>query len=176
MDEVEKPAERFSQRLLGGIAGSDNRVLEHSLDAETGERCTRGKNTLFWIANQNRSERPQSHLMRLEYAETPVQGEDEAVAPSPWRHLRRLTRVLRRQFVVERDDDRLLAREVAIQESDADARFLRDIPKGGRFITAGCDQLHRCGIEAIPRHRALRGLAGRAAAFSRLDILSEHVH
>ena len=82
MDEVQKPAEGFRQRLFRRIARSDDRFLEHLLDAETGERRARGKNALFGIADQNRSERPESHLMRLEDMETRVQGEDEAVAPS----------------------------------------------------------------------------------------------
>ena len=87
-----------------------------------------------------------------------------------------LARVIGRQFVVERDDDGLLAREIAIQEADADARFLRDIPKGRRFVAARGDQLHRGGIQAVPRRGTLRSLARRTAPFPRLDILSEHVH
>ena len=134
------------------------------------------KNALFGIANQNRSERPESHLMRLEHIETGVQGKDESFAPSPGRHLSSLTCVLRRQFVVKGDDDSLFARKVAIQESDADARLFGDIPKGRGFIAAGCDQLHRRGIQPVPRCGSLGGLTRRPAPFSRLDIFSEHVH
>ena len=94
----------------------------------------------------------------------------------PGRHLRGLARVLRRQFVVERDDDGLFAREVAIEQADADARFFRDIPKGRRLIAARGDQLDRRGIQAVPRRGALGGLTRRPAPFSRLDIFSEHVH
>ena len=176
MDEVQKPAERVSQRLFRRIARSGDRFLEHVLDSEAGERGTCGKNSFIGIANQNRGERPESHSMRLEYLEARVQGEDEAVAPSPRRHLGTLTRVLGRQFVVERDDDGLFAGEVAIEESDADARFFGDITKGRRFIAAGCDQSHRRGIQPVPRCGTLGGLTRWPAPFARLDILSEHVH
>ena len=94
----------------------------------------------------------------------------------PGRHVRGLTRVLGRQFVVERDDDGLFAREVAIEEADADPRFFRDIPKRRRLIAAGGDQLHRRGIQAVPRRGTLGSLTRRPAPFSWLDIFSEHVH
>lgn len=176
MDEVQEPAEGLSQRLFRCIARPDDRLLKHSLDAETGERRARGKNAFFGIAHQHWSERPEGHLVRLEDMDARVQGKNEAVAPSAARHFRSLTRVLRRQFVVERDDDGLFTGEIAIQESDADPRFFRDIPKGCRFIAARGDELHRRAIQAAPRRGTLGGLTRRTAPFSWLDILSEHVH
>ena len=114
--------------------------------------------------------------MRFEHLKTRVHREDESIAPFPRRHLPGLTRVLGRQFVVKRDDHRLFAGKVAIQEPDTDACLLRDLPKCRRFIAAGGDQLHRCAIEVIPRRGTLGALARWTAAFSLLDIFSEHVH
>ena len=176
MDEIQKPAQGFRQRLFRRIGGADDRSLEHSLHAETRKRRFRGKNALFGIAYQNRRERAKRHLMRLEDMEARLQGEDEAVSPSPERHLGSLARVLRRQLVVERDDDCLLAGEIAIEEADADPGLLRDIAKRCRVVATGGDELDRRGIQAVSCRGTLGGPARWTTAFSGLDILSEHVH
>ena len=89
----------------------------------------------------------------------------------PGRHVRRLTRVFRRQLVVERDDDGLFAREIAIEQADADARFFRDIAKGGRFVAARGDQPHRRGVQALPRGGTLRRRPGGRPRFRGLTFL-----
>ena len=65
MNEVQKRPSA-GHRLFRCIARRDDRLLEDLLDTETGERRARGENALFGITNQNRSERPESHLMRPE--------------------------------------------------------------------------------------------------------------
>ena len=128
------------------------------------------------VTNQKRSERPESHLMRFEDVEARRQGEDEAVTPPAGRHIRGLARIVGRQFVIERGDHGLLAREVAIQEADADTRLRRDIPKGCRFVTARGNQLHSGRVQAVPGLGTLGCLASGTAPFSRLDIFCKHVH
>src|ERR1700704_1466631 len=98
MDEVQKPAECLRQWPFRCISRFSHGFFKHSLYAETGERRARGKNALLWIANQDRSERPERHPVRLEHMEARVQCEDEAVAPSSLWHFRSFTRVLRGQF------------------------------------------------------------------------------
>ena len=114
--------------------------------------------------------------MRLEDMEAGLQREEEAVTPFPGRHVRGLPRVIGGQFVVERDDDGLLAREIAIEESDADTRLLRDVPKRRRLVAAGGNQLRSPCRRGGPWPRRPAGSAGRPAPFARLDIFSEHVH
>src|SRR5688572_7489227 len=105
--------------------------------------------------------------------EAHLQGEEEAVAPFTGGHVRRLPRVLGRQFVVEREDDGLFAWEIAVEKANADPCFLRDISKGCRVIAASGDQVGRGGIQAIPCCGALRCWTGRTPPFTRLDIFSE---
>ena len=146
MNEIQQPTERRGDRLFRCIARPDDSLLENLLNAESRECRARGENPLFGVTNQNRRESPESHLMRSEDIEAGLQGEDEAVTPPAGRHIRGLARIIGRQFVVERDDHGLLAREVAIQEADADPRLFRDIAKRCRLIAASGDQLYRRGI------------------------------
>src|SRR5687767_5402713 len=98
MNEVQQPTERRSDRLFRCIARLGDGLLEDLLDAEAGESRARGENALFGVTNQNRSERPESLLMRLEDIKARLQREDEAVTPSSGRHVRGLTRVIGRQL------------------------------------------------------------------------------
>src|SRR5471032_1267 len=100
--------------------------------------------------------------------------EDEAVAPASRLHARRLTREVGRQLVVEGEDDRLFAREVAVQQPDADVRLPGDLPQGRRLVSAPGDQPHRCGVQAVSRLSAFSGPSWWTPPFSRLDIYSEH--
>src|SRR5260221_3844473 len=102
--------------------------------------------------------------------------EDEAVAPASRLHARSLMCEVGRQLVVEGEDDRLFAREVAVQQPDADIRLFGNFPKGRRLVSAPGDQPHRRGVQAVFRLSALHRLAWWTFTFSRLDILSEHVH
>ena len=176
MQQVEQASERCRYRLFRGIAGCDDGLLEDLLNANPGERGARRKNSFFRVTDQDRSERPERHSMRPEDLEAGGQGEDKSVAPSPDRHVRSATRVVRRQFVVKRDDDGLFAREVAIQESDTDARVFGDLAQGRRFVAAGCDQFHRRRVQPIPCRGTLEGRSWRPATFPWFDIFSEHVH
>ena len=54
----------------------------------------------------------------------------------------------------------LLAREIAIEQADADARLLRDIAQRRRFVATRGNQPDRGGVQAFPRRRALGGLPG----------------
>lgn len=114
--------------------------------------------------------------MRLKNTEARFEGEDEAIAPAPRWQRGSLNCVVGRELVVERNDDGLFAREVTIEESNADASLFRDYPEGGRFIAPSGDQLHRGGVEAIPGGGSLRSLTRRPPSLSGLDIFSEHVH
>ena len=66
MNEVQKPTERRGYRLFRCIARPDDGLLENLLNAETGECRARGENPFVGVTNQNRRERPERHLMRLE--------------------------------------------------------------------------------------------------------------
>ena len=114
--------------------------------------------------------------MRLENVEARLQGEEKAVSPAPRGHLFGSASVVGRQLVVERDDDGLFAREVAIQEADAHPRLFRDVPECRRFVAANGDQLQCRGIQAFPRGSTLGRWARRPAPLSGLDIFSKHVH
>ena len=176
MNKVQKPAEGRSQRLFRCIARSDNGFFEDSLHTLPGERGARRKDAFVWIAYQNRNECPERHAMRLQHVKAQIEREDETVAPSARLHARRLTRVVRGQLLIQGDDDGLFAREIAIQESDADPRVFRDVSKGRRLVPALRDQPDRGGIQAVPRRGPLGGRTRGTTPFSRLDILSEHVH
>src|SRR5262245_31082606 len=95
MHEIQEAAEGFSERRFRRIGGSGNRVLEHALHAQTGERRTRRKNTFFRIANQDRRQRTKRLLMRLQDMQAGLQREDEAITPFPGRHLRGLPGIVR---------------------------------------------------------------------------------
>ena len=74
MEEIEQAAERFRQWRLRCVAGVDDGVFEHPLNAETREGRARGKDPLLGIAHQNGSQRPECHLMRLEKPEAGAEG------------------------------------------------------------------------------------------------------
>src|SRR5688500_1919022 len=114
--------------------------------------------------------------MWLEHGKTRTESEDETVAPFSARHVRGLPSVFRRQLVVQRNDDGLLAREISIEESDADACFLRDIAQRRGFVSPRGDQSHRRRIQPFSCSGPLRRLARRSPPFPRFDIFSEHVH
>ena len=71
------------------------------------------------------------------------------------------------ELVVERDDDRLLAREVSIQQPDADAGLVGDLPQRRRLVASSGDQPDRRGIQAVSCRGPLQGLAPWTAPFSR---------
>jgi hypothetical protein len=170
------PVERQVVRVVTPGTVTDDGLLEDLLNAEPRECRARGEDPLFGIAYQNWSERPEGQPVRLEYIETRLQGEDEAVTPPPGWHVCGLARIVGRQFVVQRDDDGLLAREVAIQEADADTSLLRDIPEGCRFVAVGGNELHGRRVETDPGLSTLGCLAAGTAPLSRLDNFDEHVH
>src|SRR5207245_8251712 len=100
----------------------------------------------------------------------------ETVAPPARAHGRSLTREISRQLVVKGQDHRLFAREIPIEQPDADVRLPGDVSKGRRLVPALGDQAHGRGIQAVSRRGALSRLPRRATPLSGLDILSEHAH
>lgn len=114
MDQVQEPSEGASEWSFRRIGRSDNRFLEDSLYAYARKGGVRGENPLLGIRHQHWSERPEGYSVRFEHGKARPEGEHEAVAPAPGRHASGLPRVLGRQLVVEGDDDRLFAGEVAI--------------------------------------------------------------
>src|SRR5439155_15239149 len=142
----------------------------------TGEGGSRSEHAVIRVADEHRNQRAESDAMRLQYLQACVQREYETVAPLPWLHARSLTRVIRRELLIERDDDRLLAWKIAIEQADADPRLFRDIPQGRRLVPAPGDQPHCRGVHPVSRCGALGRLARGPASLARLDILSEHVH
>src|SRR5713101_5323967 len=103
--------------------------------------------------------------MRLEHIKTRRQREDEAVTPPARLHGRSLTREVSRQLGIEGEDDRLFAWEVAVQQSNADVRFLGDVSKRRPVVSALSDQGHCCGVQPVSRLGALSRLARRPAPF-----------
>src|SRR5258706_2155827 len=97
------------------------------------------------------------------------QREDEAVAPASGLHACSLTREVSRQLIVEGKDDRLFAREVAVQQPDADIRLFGNLPEGGRLVSAPADQPHGCGVQAVSRLSTLSRLSWRTPSVSGLD-------
>ena len=176
MNEVQKPAERLRQ---GGFGAS-----VASVTASSNTRCTRRREKAVLVAKMPSSGSPTrtgvsarsaircgSSTWRLVFS-----AKMKRSRHLPARHFHRLSRVIGRQLVVERDDDGLFAREIAIEQADADARVFRDIAERRRFVAARCDQPERRCIEPFPCRDSLGRRPGRATPFSRLDIFSEHVH
>src|SRR5204862_7983021 len=142
----------------------------------TRERGPGTKGSLLRIAHQYRDQRAEGNPVGLQHLEARLEGEEETVAPLARRDGRRPPGVVGGELVVERDDDRLLAGEVAIEEADADVRRLRDVAQRGRLVAARRDHPLRRRIQTVPADVPLDGLTGGPASFSRLLNISEHVH
>src|SRR6185503_11008604 len=113
--------------------------------------------------------------MWREHFQAGLQRERETIAPAAARHRGGGAGEVRRQFFIQRDDDRLLAWEVSIQQSHADAGLLGHIAERRRCVAPLRHLPDRNAIEALPRRGALRRLA-RGTAPATLDIFGEHVY
>ena len=114
--------------------------------------------------------------MRVQNLQAGFERNEKPIAPFACVHARGLSGVSGGELVVQRDDDRLFAREIPVQQPHADASLLRDVAQRRRLVAAVRDHPDRGLIQAVSRGRTLRSLAGRTPTCSWLDILNEHVH
>src|SRR3954452_13395273 len=94
--------------------------------------------------------------MRPEHVKAGPEGVEETVAPAPRRHRSRARGVLGRELVVERQHDRLLAREVAVEQPDADARLRGHVAQRRLLPAPRRDEPDRRLVEAPSGLQALR--------------------
>src|SRR5262245_45656133 len=114
--------------------------------------------------------------MRLKSAHTRLEGEQEPITPLAGFHRRRLAREVSGEFLIQGDDDRLLAWEISVQQTHADARVFGDLTQRCVLVAPFADHPNSSFVKAVSRCRALRRLTRRTATLSALDIFSEHVH
>src|SRR3954462_11843564 len=114
--------------------------------------------------------------MRLQHAQDRFERENETLAPPSGPHRCRLARIIRRELLIQGDDDRLLTWEVSIQQAHADPRLPGDVPKRCGLVPPLADHPECDLIQAISGSRALRRLTRGTPTFCTLDIFSEHVH
>src|SRR6267142_2120194 len=114
--------------------------------------------------------------MRLQNAQARFEREQEAIAPLPGLHRRRMPREVSGELLVQGDDHRLLTREIPVQQAHADVRVFGYFPQRRGLVAPLADHPD-CGlVQAISCCRALRRLTRRTPTFSALDSFSEHVH
>src|SRR5262245_23087645 len=114
--------------------------------------------------------------MRLKSAHTRLEGEQEPITPLAGFHRGGLTREVSGELLIQGDDDRLLAWEISVQQTHADMCVFGDLAQRRGLIAPLADHPNRSLVKTVSGRRALRRLTWRAATFSALDIISEHVH
>ena len=133
-------ASASARRPRGRVGRAEHRRAEGALHARPRERGRAGEEPFLAVADHRRSEGAEGLPVRPQHAQAGRQREREPVAPLPARDRGCLARVGVGQLVVERQHDRPLAREVAVQQRGTDARPLGHLAQGGPVVAALRDQ------------------------------------